>query len=121
MPFVQVGTYPTRNFALAVTFLVFPSGTDWSFLPASSCRHEARTVSSTRADAGARRSVSEGSSAGAPTSLLIVCTEGLSLPLARRVPPDAQMFQHIARVFVSIAAHAGNECHLRTVCRCYSC
>src|SRR6266478_3435218 len=43
-PFVQVGTYPTRNFALTLLRRLAPTG--WSFLPTSACRHAARTISS---------------------------------------------------------------------------
>ena len=52
---MQVGTYPTRNFATLGTFVTTQSRRSTSrhspraarsFLPSSSCRHEGRTVSS---------------------------------------------------------------------------
>ena len=49
---------------------------------------------------GAWRKVSE-DSGGDRSFLLIDCTEGLSLPLARRVPSDTQCFQHIAK-FINV-------------------
>src|SRR5690348_11622 len=51
-------TYPTRNFAWSCYSRLTSGG--WSFLPASACRHAARTVASS-AKADVRRSVSEDS------------------------------------------------------------
>ena len=45
-PFVQVGTYPTRNFARCVTTSYLqPCEEEWTFLPLSACRHAVRTIS----------------------------------------------------------------------------
>ena len=47
-PFMQVGIYPTRDFATLGTLLPpqFVTGAGRPFLPASACRHAGRTISS---------------------------------------------------------------------------
>ncbi len=70
-----------------------------SFLPGSACRHAGRTISSRISldEIGVRRMVSEGSGpVRIQSSLLIVRTHTLSLPIGWRVVGDARSFQHIA-------------------------
>ena len=61
-PFVQVGTYPTRNFAQLCCCSIFNHryGEEWTFLPLSACRHAVRTISfPTQVRVGIRHVVSE--------------------------------------------------------------
>ena len=101
---MQVGTYPTRNFATLGTFVTRQSGSPdrraRSFLPGSACRHAGRTVSSP--------SYLEGPGV---QSLRIPSTNGRRFPAdcphsshchwpplpGDRVVRDTGMFQHIAR------------------------
>jgi hypothetical protein len=74
-PFVQVGTYPTRNFAHSVVTPPNCSGAGRTFLPPSACRHADRTLSSP-AYAGVWLVVSEDSRKRSfEPFLLIACTQ----------------------------------------------
>ena len=118
-PFVQVGTYPTRNFATLGPFICVNdqkiSIAVGIYNPNPSCRHEDRTISSSLV-CDAWRVVSEDSSLRWPF-LLIICTFAfsrgdpfnpwLNKPQITRikagftnfsfVAQDTQTFQHIAK------------------------
>src|SRR6185295_6834176 len=104
--------YPTRNFALTLLLQLASKG--WSFLPTSTCRHVARTLSSLAYLTSAWRIVSEDSSVRWPF-LLIICTDRIVTPSSTvgysDVPAYSQVSLrqqfHLRTVIVTAAIHWG--------------
>jgi hypothetical protein len=102
---VQVGTYPTRNFALAVTSQAPQPGFDRDYSPGGPIISADLSTSPWSTDClfpeagglGARRTVSEGSVPFGTTSLLIVRTDRVVTAAQAAVASDTRSFQHIAR------------------------
>ena len=114
---MQVGTYPTRNFALAVTNQT-PQGTIWFGL----AQKASGSIISVDLYVSPRRTdclfASETEAVGvqslrilAYASFLLIIRTGriVTAHLHERVAPDSRTFQHIANCTCRIAATGGTD------------